>query len=167
MLATTVYMLYKILRALFKLCYFAYRHCCRPGYDLMKRYGQEDSYAVVTGGSEGIGFEICLQMAEKGFNICMVARNEEKMKKRLDQIRERTQGNVKLMYVVADFSEMPTVEDYSRILAPLKELDVAMVFANAGLMDIGPFTEASGKRMEQIIHINTFQPTFVVKVLLE
>ena len=61
---------------------------------------------MVTGGSEGIGFEICLQMARKGFNICMVARNEEKMKKRLADIREATQGNVKLMHVVADFSEM-------------------------------------------------------------
>ena len=114
----------------------------------MERYGGDDSYVVVTGGSEGIGFEICLQMAQKGFNICMIARNEEKMLKRLDEIREQTQGNVKLTHVVADFSEMPTFEDYERILEPVKALDVAMIFANAGLMDVGPFSVSSAKRME-------------------
>ena len=135
MVCTTVYVLYKLIRVVLSLCGFCYRHSCRPGYDLMNRYGGDDSYVVVTGGSEGIGFEICLQMAKKGFNICMIARNEEKMKKRLDDIREYTRGNVKLMHVVADFSEMPTFEDYDRILEPLKALDVAIVFANAGLMD--------------------------------
>ena len=69
----------------------------------------------------------------------MIARNEEKMKKRLDEIRERTQGNVKLMHVVADFSVMTTVEDYTATLAPLKDIDIAMLYANAGLMDTGPF----------------------------
>ena len=139
MLCTTLYVLYKILRALLSLCNFSYRHCCRSGHDLRKRYGQEDSYVVVTGGTEGIGLEICHQMAQLGFNICMIARNEEKMKKRLDEIRERTQGNVKLMHVVADFSVMTTVEDYTETLAPLKDIDIAMLYANAGLMDTGPF----------------------------
>ena len=78
----------------------------------------------------------------------MVARNEEKMKKRLADIREAIQGNVKLMHVVADFSDMPTIEDYERILEPVKALDVAIIFANAGLMDVGAFTESSAKRME-------------------
>ena len=127
----------------------------------MKRYGQNDSYVVVTGGSDGIGLEICHQMADKGFNICMIARNKEKMQKRLDDIREKTKGNVKVMAVVADFSEMPKIEDYERALAPIKDIDVAMVFANAGLMDVGTFSECSAKRMEQILHVNTFQPTFV------
>jgi len=47
-------------------------------------------------------------MAAMGFNICMVARNEEKMKAKLDEIKEATMGNVKTMYVVADFASMTT-----------------------------------------------------------
>ena len=95
-------------------------------------------------------------MADKGFNICMIARNKEKMQKRLNEIREKTKGNVKVMAVVADFSEMPKIEDYERALASIKDIDVAMVFANAGLMDVGTFSECSAKRMEQILHVNTF-----------
>ena len=51
-------------------------------------------------------------MAAKGFNICMIARNEEKMKQKLGEITEKTSGNVKTMYIVADFSEMTTYEEY-------------------------------------------------------
>ncbi len=34
---------------------------------------------VVTGGSDGIGAEICEQMAKEGFNVCIVGRNSLKM----------------------------------------------------------------------------------------
>ena len=66
-------------------------------------YGREDSWAVVTGGSDGIGLAMCKKLADEGFNICMVARNEEKMKDKLKEIKTKT------MYVVADFSKMTTL----------------------------------------------------------
>jgi short-subunit dehydrogenase len=33
------------------------------------------SYAIITGGSKGIGKEIALQLAERGYNLLLVARN--------------------------------------------------------------------------------------------
>ena len=35
--------------------------CCRPKQDLLGKYGRADksAYAVVTGGSDGIGLELC------------------------------------------------------------------------------------------------------------
>ena len=42
------------------------------------RYGK-GSYAVITGSSDGIGKEWALQLAAKGFNLVMVARNRDKM----------------------------------------------------------------------------------------
>ena len=40
--------------------------CCRCKQDLRKKYAKEgeESYAVVTGGSEGIGLELCSQLAD-------------------------------------------------------------------------------------------------------
>jgi short-subunit dehydrogenase len=43
---------------------------------------------VVTGGSDGIGFEICQQLAKQGFNICIVARNKNKIEEKLKLIIE-------------------------------------------------------------------------------
>lgn len=48
----------------------------------MARYGSKSgkkSWAVVTGGSDGIGEEFCKELARRGFNICMVGRNTKKM----------------------------------------------------------------------------------------
>ena len=72
-------------------------------------------------------------MAEQGFNICMVSRNEEKMQQKLQEITQKTSGNVKTMCVVADFAALHTYEDYEKALAPLKEIDIAMLFLNAGI----------------------------------
>lgn len=51
-----------------------------PGKDFKERYGAH-SWAVITGGSDGIGLGFAEELAEKGFNICIMARNNEKMKK--------------------------------------------------------------------------------------
>ena len=51
----------------------------RSQYNLMERYGKTDSWALVTGGSDGIGLEICEQMAAEGFNICIVGRSQSKI----------------------------------------------------------------------------------------
>ena len=85
------------------------RHFLRPAQDVHEKYGGKDSWALVTGGSDGIGLEICKQMAQQGFNICIVARNEEKMKLRIPEIEAATTHKIKTRYVVADFSRMATM----------------------------------------------------------
>ena len=77
-----------------------------------KNYAQKDSYVVVTGGSDGIGLEICKKMAKQGFNICMVSRNEEKMRIKLEEVLSVCTTKVKTMYLVADFATMSTIQDY-------------------------------------------------------
>jgi len=89
------------------------RHCLRGQQDFFVKYAVKggDSYAVVTGGSDGIGLEICHQLAQQGFNICMVSRNEEKMQEKLAEIKEKA-SKVKTMYVVADFVSLNTIDQY-------------------------------------------------------
>jgi short-subunit dehydrogenase len=41
----------------------------------------------VTGGSDGIGLQYCKDLAKQGFNICIIARNEQKMKEKLEEIK--------------------------------------------------------------------------------
>lgn len=43
-------------------------------HDLLERYGGKGTWALVTGASDGIGAEISKQMADKGFNVCLVSR---------------------------------------------------------------------------------------------
>lgn len=61
------------------------KHVIRRTGDKMKRVYNANggSWAVVSGGSDGMGLAMCQNLAKQGFNICMVARNEEKMKTKI------------------------------------------------------------------------------------
>ena len=63
-----------------------YRHIIRPccTRSMFQRYGSKDAWALVTGGTDGIGLEMCQQLAAQGFNIVMCSRNAEKIKARLE-----------------------------------------------------------------------------------
>lgn len=53
----------------------------------LKRFGAgKGSWAVVTGASDGIGKEFAFQLAKTGFNIVLVARNEDLLKETATQI---------------------------------------------------------------------------------
>ena len=58
------------------------------------------------------------------------------------------------MCVVADFAAMHTHEDYEQALAPLKGIDIAMLFLNAGIGQAGAFVDISTSRMERLLQVN-------------
>ena len=78
---------------------FLNRHITRQYFydpdQLFNKYGEKGSWAVVTGGSDGIGFEMCKQLANQGFNICIVSRNEKKMIEKLNEIKSQLPKELK------------------------------------------------------------------------
>ena len=72
---------------LFKFISFAYRHTLKGHKNFKNLYNQGDSWAVISGGSDGIGEQFCRDLAAKGFNICIIARNEQKIKEKLVSIK--------------------------------------------------------------------------------
>jgi len=50
--------------------------------------GTERTWAVVTGGSDGIGLEVCKKLAREGFNICIVSRSKLKIIEKLEEITQ-------------------------------------------------------------------------------
>jgi len=80
---------------------------------------------IVTGGNDGIGAEICEQMAKEGFNICIVGRNtlvkdegadpNAPKKTKNEAVLNKLQQaypNIKTRAVIADFSNISTVKEY-------------------------------------------------------
>ncbi len=58
--------------------YEVYARNYREPYNLKDRYG-ENSYAVVTGSTDGLGKSYAKELARRGLNVVLVARNEEKL----------------------------------------------------------------------------------------
>lgn len=98
---------------------------------------EKESFVVVTGGSDGIGFSIVNMLAARGFNICIIARNQAKMDEKIAEVRKKY-PQIKYMTIVGDFAKMKTMKDYREQIAnKLKDIDIAMLFLNAGVGQMG------------------------------
>jgi 3-oxoacyl-[acyl-carrier protein] reductase len=71
--------------------------------------GLADKVAIVTGGSRGIGKAIARRLAEEGANVVIAARSREVVEQAVDELRERTGGNVE--GIVADVTDTAQVRN--------------------------------------------------------
>lgn len=115
----------------------------------------DNSWAVVTGGSDGIGLGFCHKLANEGFNICIISRNEAKINEKLEEIRKECRDgdeSFKTLAVVADFCKLRTIEEYREAIGEkLQDLDVGMLVINAGYALGGPFTDLTDDEVEKHI----------------
>ena len=95
---------------------FLLRKCCARTPNLLQRYGHKGTYAVVTGGSDGIGLGICHELAAQGFNICIMSRNEAKIQEKLAEIKGKFPA-VETKCVVADLGKFTTMADYNTLVS--------------------------------------------------
>lgn len=119
-------------------------------------YGSKktDSWAVVTGGSDGIGLVMCQKLAKQGYNIAIVSRNESKINAVLKEISAEY-PKIKTLCVVADFSKMKSIQDYdAKVAEKLKTLDVGILCVNAGYMCFDLFKDQTNQQVEDQWMIN-------------
>lgn len=64
----------------------------------------KNRYALVGGSTQGLGKAIAVQLAECGANVTVMARNEEKLKKVVQELS--VESSQKHGYLVVDFSEL-------------------------------------------------------------
>ncbi|CAM9287234.1 unnamed protein product [Discosporangium mesarthrocarpum] len=58
------------------------------------KQGPSAPYAVVTGATSGIGKEIALELAERGYNLLLVARTKENLQKTAKEIRQASRDAI-------------------------------------------------------------------------
>lgn len=120
----------------------------------------------MTGGSDGIGLDICEKMAAREFNIVMIARNKAKMDEKVARIKH-IYPKVQVMAIVADFSKMHTIQEYrDTIGSKLKDIDIAMLFLNAGVAQMGCFADLNDNSVEELMSVNALHPVYLAKTLV-
>lgn len=99
--------------------------------------------AIVTGATGAIGTAIVRQMAEKDYHVVAVARNGQKAKHTVDQIREAT-GNPDVEYLLIDLAEEASIRE-----AALKwEGPVHVLINNASVTPRQRETNSEGTEMQ-------------------
>ncbi|WP_019832049.1 SDR family NAD(P)-dependent oxidoreductase [Sphingomonas sp. PR090111-T3T-6A] len=106
--------------------------------------------AVVTGASSGIGAIYADRLAERGYDLVLVARNADRMAEIADRIRAKTGRAVDLLPAdLADASDLARVEAFLRTTP-----DISMLVNNAGLGGTQTLIESDVDQMEAMIALN-------------
>lgn len=120
--------------------------------------------AVVTGGSQGIGKALLLQLAQAGFSLATCARNQKPLEALHQEISERY-PEVSFFYQQADMSRQADVERFSEAIIQLGT-PVHLLINNAGVFIPGQIhTEPEGV-FEQTMHTNVFGVYHLTRALL-
>jgi len=68
-------------------------------------FNPKGKYVFITGGSEGLGLNLAIELAKQGANICIVARRVPVLEKAVQKIKEAAvSSNQKIEYVSSDLS---------------------------------------------------------------
>jgi short-subunit dehydrogenase len=110
------------------------------------------SYALVTGASSGIGLEIAKQLAQRGYNLILVARSVDTLNKLSDDLI-REYPNILVMVIPCDLSQTGSASHLFERVQELK-LDVEILVNNAGFGMSGRFEELPLNRQLEMIHLN-------------
>ena len=99
-------------------------------------------YALITGASAGIGKEFAQQLANKGWNLVLIARREEKLKELSKQLEQEFGIDVRIY--AADLSDKSIPMKLFNFCQD-NELDIAMLVNNAGYGVPGDFEKNKWK----------------------
>jgi uncharacterized protein len=106
--------------------------------------------ALVTGASSGIGAVYADRLAKRGYDLILVARNEERLKSLSTRLTSETGRSVKVL--PADLGDKTGL---ARIEAALrKDPSIAMLVNNAGTASRAPLLGADVEKMEEMIALN-------------
>ncbi|EGB07206.1 hypothetical protein AURANDRAFT_27825 [Aureococcus anophagefferens] len=111
--------------------------------DLKKKYGA--TWAVVTGGSTGIGRAICEELAKQGLNVVVAALPDKFLEPAVAELSAAYKGQE---FVAVGVSFAPGADYLEKIKAATADKDVQIVFNNAGFIVTGFFdTQPLGKHL--------------------
>lgn len=120
--------------------------------------GSSSNWAIVTGGTDGIGLEFCIQLARKGFNIVIVGRNKERLESARDKIHECASQEVAVELYQFDFSttESTGVEELTRAIIKDRKKIIRVLVNNVGASHGHPefFYESDPSTIETILMVN-------------
>ena len=161
------FIIFYCLYIIFKIIIILYKKFIRKPLNLTERYG-EGSYALITGATDGIGKEFCIQLAKLKFNLILVSRNIEKLKKVSDELKNKF-INLQTILIEFDFSKKFSIKDYENYFLnnkEIKNLDISILINNIGISQRELFTNYSLEFIMDTININIVSQSLLTKIFI-
>ena len=119
--------------------------------------------ALITGCTSGIGKALSVKFAQEGYNLVLVARNEDKLKELSNYLSE-------IFYIKSVFIayalEKPEAAEY--VFRRVQELDlkIDVLVNNAGFNEFGNFIKTNREKEHDMMHLHMFFVTDMMKLFL-
>ncbi|TAL65092.1 MAG: SDR family oxidoreductase [Bacteroidetes bacterium] len=119
--------------------------------------------ALITGASNGIGYELANVHAEKGDNLVLIARNKSKLDEMKKDLEEKYK--IKVCTIGKDLSQPGAAKDvYDEIKQ--RNINVDYLINNAGFGDFGLFAESDWNKQEKMINLNVTTLVYLTRLFL-
>jgi len=126
--------------------------------------GSKDSYALITGASSGIGYELAKLFAEDSKNLVVVARSQDKLEGLRHEL-EKAHG-VKVRVMVKDLSDPKSPQEiFSELEKQSTSVDVLV--NNAGFGVYGKFQDTDWQEEAEMLQVNIVSLTELTKLFLK
>lgn len=127
-----------------------------PGAEFRERFG---AWAVVAGGSDGIGAAYARELAKRGLNVALIARRKQTLEEMAAAIH--AEHGVETRAIQADLTS-PEIADV--VAAETAGLDVGLFIYNAGSNRMmKPFVELPLEEVLFMMHLNCRGPLLLAK----
>jgi hypothetical protein len=120
------------------------------------KYGR---YALVAGGSDGLGSAFADAIAHRGLDLILIARRKERLEATAARLRESY--GIDVISIAADMA------DCDNVIKSIGELDlkIGLLVYNAALAPIGLFEDTSDEHLALAVDVNAKTPLLLAKLL--
>ncbi|QRM33872.1 SDR family oxidoreductase [Microvirga sp. VF16] len=121
---------------------------------------QGQGTALITGASAGIGAVYADRLAQRGYDLVLVARDAAKLNELASRLRDET--GVMIEVLSADLAD---ANDRRKVEARLQADDITMLVNNAGIAVSGPTISMDPERLDAMIHLNMVVATRLARAV--
>lgn len=121
-----------------------------------EKYGQ---YALVAGGSDGLGFAFAEAIARRGSDLILIARREDRLKSAAAKLKEKYKIDV-----ISIAADMADYENVKKLISDLK-VTIGLLVYNAAFAPIGLFENTDEDHLALAAAVNVKAPLLLTKLL--
>ncbi|MCL2211710.1 MAG: SDR family NAD(P)-dependent oxidoreductase [Treponema sp.] len=127
-----------------------------------KKYGP---WALVAGGSDGLGAAYSEALARRGMNLVMIAREKKRLEDTAAKIKEKY--SIDVVTIAADLSDFENVKKLISNLLSAEDLKISigLMVYNAAFAPIGLFENTSEEHLSLAANVNVRTPLLLAKFL--
>jgi len=122
----------------------------------VEKYGP---YALVAGGSDGLGAAYAEALASRGLNLVLIARRKDQMEITAARLKEKY--NIDVKTIAADLADFEKTKD---LITKLK-VQIGLLVYNAAYAPIGFFENINEEQLSMASAVNVRSPLLLAKML--